>query len=343
MTARQMAYDLELLETVELLDAKSDNLFPFIVPKDREPRLRQPIFPFCPPPLDEGMRQELFKDPDELLEIHKQNLIERARIAAEELAEENAKAEKSRKSVTTTGGDDVVSYRTIKSKHSCSDDEISQVFGPDEGYETMSPDLSRSNKHFFHVIEPVSIRSTRSYSMKKALNASKVRENKRTESPDYPMYNNPLIESVGSYNFESRYWHMPKSAPTMRNYSFESLNDTPVRVGLPFVHGDTKKKLNNPPQSARTNLSRRRAASAHSNISPFSQVAKLLEQSRLFSPLEKSRPTSTHLPAISSRKSSAKVPVTHTKINYIYADRNSAKKDTFSEKSDLLPRRKLKC
>ncbi|KAL4226217.1 hypothetical protein ACF0H5_014202 [Mactra antiquata] len=347
ITARQMAYDLQLLDIVEILDCKSDNVFPFIVPKEREPRLRQPIIPFFPAPLDEGIREEVFMDQDEQLKSHKRDLKERARVAAAEL-EEKQRLEKLKKIAANNPGvlDDC--FNTVKSKHSISDDDISQVFGPDEGYETMSPDLSRSNRHDYHAYEPVSIRSTRACNLKKAHIASKLNDVKRMESPDYPMNLSNHIESVGSYSFESRYWHMPKSAPQVRNYSMESLNDTSVHMGLPFVHGTSPRKPQTAPSSAKSCVPRRRvrSTSAHTNISPFSQVAKLLEQSKLFSPFDKSRATTPLLPAISSRNSSAS-NVTYTKINYIYADRNSAKyprKETsFAERPDLLPRRKLKC
>jgi hypothetical protein len=192
--------------------------------------------------------------------------------------------------------------------------------------------------------EHVSIRSTRAYHLKKAFIASKADQFNRMDSPDYPMYQNNYIETVGSYNFESRKWRHPQSAPQFRNYSTESLSDQSVLTGLPFVHGGARKTV-----SASTDRKNHiRCQSAHSNISPYSQVAKLLEQSRLFSPINSSvnnsRSSTPQFPAISQKKCGS--PQTKTRINYIYADRSSAKQrcnELSSMKSDLLPKRKLKC
>lgn len=354
VTAREMAYDSNMDDLVELLDLKMNNLFPFVKPKPRVPRLRQPIAPLEPPPLDEGMRQEFMINPEEAKLLQKK-VTQEFRQRQREIELENLEMMQRRRKGLASGTENE-SVHTAKSKHNCSDlniihDDISQVFGPDEGYGTMSP--VSPHRHDFHVPEmkeQVSIRSTRSFHLKKAFIASKVNHLKRADSPDYPVYQNNLIESVGSYNFESRRWHVPRSAPQFRNYSVESLQDQGVHSGLPFVHGE-KRKVNSAYSDRkltsaygdRKKVQGRRSKSAHDNISPYSQVAKLLEQSRLFSPV--SRSSTSFFPAISNKKENA-ASMTKTRINYIYANRSSAKpkrNEMSSYGTDLLPKRKINC
>lgn len=356
LTARQMAFDANMEDLVEILDHKTGNLFPFIKPKPRAPRLRQPIIPFQPPALDEGIRAEFLITPEQAIVWQKETRklhFERLREAAIEAElQEQERINAQRKKRGLIGAEDE-SVQMSKSRQTFSDmnvlnDDISNVFGPDEGYETMSPVSHYHKDYKYHVTdvqEPVSIRGTRTFHLKKAFNASKAGQLKRMDSPDYPMHNNNMIESIGSYTFESRQWHHPRSAPQYRNYSVESLADSGVHIGLPFLHSGSVKSgsARSRDRPAQTSFQSRRTKSAHTNISPFSQVARLLEQSRLFSPIISSRPSTTSLPTISNKKSSD-LTVTKTRINYIYANRSSAKssRDEAAQlRNELLPRRKV--
>lgn len=357
-----MAYDYGMPECVEILDQKSNNLFPFIKPKPRDPRLRHPIMPFAPPSLDEGIRESVFVGPEEIEEILKE---ERERIRAIKDTVQNGEIVGDDKK--KENGADNDSVYTGKSKRTCSDlnlshDELSQVFGRDEGYETMSPISPLMPHRFeFHLPDfskPVSVRGTRASHLIKAHNATKVEYLKLRDSAP-----KKDVETVGSYNFESRRWKVTRSAPQER---ISRVEDTPrsvssvVRTGLPFIHGQEKLKRN--AQRAQTAAKDRhsfssdpgrnvvtkyRSKSAHSNLSPYSQVAKLLEQSKLFNPLMSS--SSTHLPQLKKSNSPSHINsnLTKTRINYIYADRGSAKSRcsdvSQSPKTDLLPKRKLKC
>lgn len=349
IAAREMAYDLNQDDLVELLDQKMENLFPFIRPRPRIPRLRQPIIPFQPPPLDEGIKAEFFITPEEAKERQKEarkehfERLRQAAIEAEQLELERINAQRRKRGLLGPDEEEAQMSKDLNALN----DEISQVFGPDEGYETMSPVSHHPRYDRFHMHnmhEPVSIRGTRASHLKKAFNASKAGQLKRIESPDYPMYENHMIESIGSYGFESRRWHHPLSAPTYRNFSIESIPDTDVHIGLPFVHDKFKKSASarSRGRSAPASVPQRRAQSAHSNISPFSQVARLLEQSRLFNPVVSSRSSKSLLPAISSKRS-ADLALTRTRMNYIYANRGSAttRERVTHLKDELLPKRKV--
>lgn len=367
-----MAYDCDMSDCVDLLDQKSKNLFPFIKPKPRDPRLRHPILPFAPPPLDEGIREGVFASPEEmdkLIEQERERLsaIKESELRAEEATQDPAEKTEGKKSKRKKENGDNDSVFTGKSKQTFSDlnlsnDELSQVFGRDEGYETMSP-ISPLVPHRFDFSVPdfsksVSVRGTRASLLTRAHNATKV-ENLRLRAESAKN----CIGAIGSYNFESRRWRAPRSAPQERNYSVESTPRSVVRVGLPFIHGQDKKKssvqvtdkqraktagsgrerVSFSSDPGRTGITKYRSKSAHSNISPYSQVAKLLEQSRLFSPLM----AKTQLPMLNKMKSHSvnNDIVTKTRINYIYADRGPAKsrcQEVHSTKTDLLPKRKLK-
>lgn len=361
-----MAYDCNMNDCVVLLDQKSNNLFPFIKPKPRDPRLRQPILPFAPPSLDEGIKDTYLVKPEDIDEIIQQEK-ERIRAMKNNTQADDGTGDEKGKKKTDNDNDSVI---TGKSKNTCSDlnlsnDELSQVFGRDEGYETMSPISPLMPMKFdYHIPDfskPVSVRGTRASHLIRAHNATKVEYLKMHSSSA-----RKDIETVGSYNFESRRWKLPHSAPQERNHSVQSTprsEISAVRVGLPFIHGKEKEHVNYSklrPQTTGTGRERisfssdpgrnqflkYRSKSAHSNVSPYSQVAKLLEQSRLFNPLMTS--STTQLPLLKKMNSHANTNniVTKTRINYIYADRGSAKSrssEAHVSKTDLLPKRKLKC
>ena len=356
-----MAYDCDMSECVEVIDQKSKNMFPFIKPKPRDPRLRQPILPFEPPVLEEALNERYLVKPEDIDDLLKQ---EKERISAMKNAVQNETIVDEKG--TKKGDNDAESVGTGNSKRTCSDlnlstDELSQVFGRDDGYETMSPISPLVPMKFdYHGVpdfsKPVSVRGTRASHLIRAHNASKVELLKLRSSSA-----KKDVGSVGSYNFESRKWKVSHSAPQERNCSLE---DTPrsqissVRVGLPFIHGKDKlsSSTNYSKQRSKTAGRERmslssdpgrqpwtnyRSKSAHSNVSPYSQVAKLLEQSRLFSPLIASKPQLPLLRKLHTPTNNNSV--VKTRINYIYTDRGSAKSRHGEAKTDLLPKRKLTC
>ncbi|KAH3893375.1 uncharacterized protein LOC127859949 [Dreissena polymorpha] len=352
--ARQMAYDTELQEIVEYLDYKSNCLFPFIKPKINDFRLRQPITPFEPPSLDEAFPEMTFIEPEQILEIiadeRKRRRLER--IAHDlELAEMRIKARRNRETSAGSGH-----------KHFSDSDELSQIFGPDEGYETMSP-FSPLIKHDYHIPDMkqhVSIRGTKSSHMVRQFNQLKA-ERLRELSSDSKRINSPAKTYSGliqpplvlkSARGRGRFQH-PHSAPQMRTHSSSfslsnSLSEHSTTRGLPFINSEERKSTF--ADFKRSPNAKIRAQSAHSNISPYSHVAKLLMESRLFSPLSSatSRSSSSHLPHIrQTNNANNAINLTKTKINYIYADRSSARVPAAAingiSASDLLPRRKIRC
>lgn len=341
-----MAFDSQMDDLVELLDYKMNNLFRFVRHKHRSPRLRHPIAPFMPPPLDEAIHEEFLLNPEEAMQLQKKVIrLNRQRLRDIEIANIEA-IQRRRKCISLAENE---SIHSIKSKlNTCViNDEISQVFGPDDGYETMS--RVSPYRHIYHVPadtkQHVNIRGTRSFHLKKAFIASKANTLNKQDSSDYPMYENTLVESIGSYSFESRKWHQSRSAPQYRNYSVDRLQDPPVHLGLPFVHGETNKVKS--ACSTGRSLSQRHSKSAHVNISPYSQVAKMLGESRFVNRVISSRSSAStpHFPTISNKKIHVS-PSTNTKINYIYADRSSAKAKRCyltSLRAELLPTRKLRC
>ncbi|WAR26724.1 hypothetical protein MAR_012428 [Mya arenaria] len=170
--ARQMAYDTGMHELVEFLDFKANSLFPFIRPKLRDPHLRQPIAPFTPPALDEAMPIEMFIDPDEVVKLIAE---ERKRLAAEKIARELEMAEmriKARKGKLANVENESV-HNEMESNSL--NDELSQVFGPDVGFDNMHPG-SLLVKHDYNIpdmTKHVSVRGTRSSHLARQVNTNK--------------------------------------------------------------------------------------------------------------------------------------------------------------------------
>lgn len=361
--ARQMAYDLELHEVVRFLDAKSNAPILALRHRMKDPLLRQPIAPFEPAPLDEALNERLLIEPEQALELI---AIERKRIAEEKIARELEMAEmrlKARRSKEAAAAESVKSDQETSNENNSVHDELDKVFGPDIAYR-MNRSFPMMLKHDHKIpdvikhYKPVSIRGTKASHLMHQVNTNKAErlrilrnEPKRGETDSDSTVTDP---GRGKHT-DFRRWPHPRSAPQLRNSSMESLPDCTIRHGRPFLHGEDRRLTT--PDSSRLTSSRRgsrsarsnSAKSAHSTVSPFSQVAKLLEQSRLFSPLLYSSTPSSRLPNINNKqnKASHDVNLTKTKINYIYADRGSARSrcgpDLSPTAPDMLPKRKLKC
>ena len=339
-TARDIAFDKDMDDIVEVIDFKTNNLFPFVKPKEREIRLRRPRPPTPTPTPEEEMNEDIFYDPEEdvcLLKTpyeQKSELNSESRLSGFRFENESRHASRNKHehgaytcTPITSRFEDESEVTMASEKHSeCNDefhDDISHVFGQDEGYETMSPvspvamiPVHKLERNFIGTKDYVSVRGTRSsHSMRVRNSATTVKSRSETNSvQDYFVY---PINSVGSYYHESKRWHQTKSAPVKRNYSVESIPEATVRIGFPFVHGH-KDRSNR--TSAKSD-SCRRSQSARSNLSPYAQVARLLSEAKLLN--SNSSSSFTHLPEV---KTEALVQRKDTRTSYtcIYANTKSS-------------------
>lgn len=353
-TIRQLAYEQDLMNIVELLDFKTNNIFPFISPpRDRTLHLLEPFVPSEPLPLCEG---ELIYSECIDETVNEEGKINKNTKQMSDSEKDNDKLSKKKQNRHSSNeGDHILPLRhASNSSHRSSSDDLTQVFGPDLGYETTSPISSSLNQRHTSASsarDAVSVRGTRSFNLMKAHN-SKTREVVDSSS-DYPMFTN-MNAPVGSYNFEKRNWSVVKSAPPSYNYSMESLQDASVRVGLPFVHGDNRKASVS--SDAHKNNNRiSQSAKNRSNVSPYDQVAKVLSENKLLSKNNKNKSSSSMFPVINGTQRQ-KEESFNTRISYIYANRGSP--DPYSRLSashrfpshcvkpgmnlDILPKSKVK-
>ena len=322
-----MASDKNMDDIVELIDLKTDNLFSFIKPKQREIRIRRPRPPT--PPTPEEPSEEDFEGEDGSQAGEVASALEDLILTKEKLQKFERDLDSGLNSSNNAEGDRKLSVTKSNRVHSEShensggdthrgsiaeseDSHISHVFGMDEGYETMSPvspmcayNPPHQELNMFGAKEHVSIRGTRaSHSAK--MHTVKTLSNINNGAKDNNIKH--YMRPGSHFKRESRRWHQTKSAPSMRTrQSFESIPEI-VRTGVPFAHGD--KKTQN--TSAVANF--------HGPvISPYSQVARLLSGSRLLKPKSASSLPSIHNDRVNRVD---KVPI-RTKTEYVYADRNS--------------------
>ena len=325
-TCREMAFDRNMTDLVELIDFKTNNLFNFVHPKERNIRIRRPRPPTPPTPEEES--EDDFTDEDgsqkqDLSGATEDHVLTEAKLRKFERdldsglnSSNNAENERKPSVIKNDVGLTETNSQSGNNTHreSVADSShVSQVFGKDEGYETMSPvspvcapPPPRLEHNIVGTKEHVSIRGTRASHSAKMHNFKTITNMLHGQSDNTPMHR---LSTPGSYSRESRRWHQTKSAPAMRSrQSFESIPEL-VRTGVPFVHGDKRHTQNN------SNVK-----NCSTVISPYSQVAKLLAGSRLLKPH-----SASSLPSISHdrTKRSDSLPI-RTETQYIYAERNSA-------------------
>lgn len=324
-TCRDLAFDKNMEDLVELIDYKTNNLFSFVKPKQREIRIRRPRPPTPPTPEEESdddftaedgsqRQDDVVAMEDLILTEAKLQKFERDQDSGLN-SSNNAEPERKESVIVpdrvhsdshSNSGNDSHRESVAESSH------VSHVFGMDEGYETMSPASPMCAPHPSqkdHIIhgakESISIRGTR------ASHSAKMHTFKTLLNMNHIPKENVMhgVGLTGNHGRGTRRWQQTKSAPTMRTkQSFESIPEV-VRTGAPFVHGD-KKFAQNP-----------NIKNFHSPvISPYSQVARLLAGSRLLKPK-----SASSLPSIHHERSyrADKFPI-RTETYYIYADRNSA-------------------
>lgn len=320
-TCRDMAFDRNMEDLVEVIDYKTNNLFSFVKPKERQIRIRRPRPPTPPTPeieseddftMNDGSpdREGTMKSMEDLvLTEAKLKKFERdldsglnsSNNAENDRKRSVIKSERVHSEDHTNSGNESHRESVEDSSH------VSHVFGMDEGYETMSPVSPvcaplppRLEHNVVGTKEHVSIRGTR------ASHSTKMHNVKTMYKVSQNQMDNPMLQSKsGSYCRDNKRWHQTKSAPALRSrQSFESIPEV-VRTGAPFVHGDKKFIQHN---------------SNPTVISPYSQVAKLLAGSRILKPK-----SASSLPSIHSHRTNR--PGSHpirTETQYIYSDRNSA-------------------
>ena len=351
---------------MELIDYKTNNLFPFITPKEREIRIRRPRPPTPPTPEPES-DDDLSHDPENEDGSQTEGDTEGKRRKKSTRDSDSGinrrkEGDKDSEGYTMTSYSDEESVHSTHSKQKSlshktksqhgSHDDLSQVFGPDEGYETMSP-ISPACQHVHHKLEHnvvgtkdyVSIRGTKASHLLRAHTASM-----RTASSSSDKSNKS--DNVGSYGFERKKWTYCKSAPAPKNFSMESIPDSVIRYGLPFIHG-SEKNVNGSDRKVTRSADETRRTPNHRNRnnrrpSAYDEVVKVLSESRLLKSSTKSM-----FPTIPEK--STVFRDNHPRnlnINYIYANRGSATSSrsvptmqssmNYRQNSDLLLKRKLK-
>ena len=327
-TSREMAFDRGMADLVELIDIKTNNIFEFVQPKERNVRIRRPRPPTPPTPVEESEDNFTEEDgshrPDISMTTEEHTITEDKLKKFERdldsgLNSSNNVENEQKMNVVNVNNNSVLSDANSNSGRNshkgsvAESSRVSHVFGMDEGYETMSPvspTYAPLPPRLEHSIvgnkDHVSIRGTR------ASHSAKMHNFKTISGMVHDSNDNTHVHRTripSSYVRDSRRWHHTKSAPGMRTrQSFESIPEL-VRTGVPFVHGDKKNTHNNS-----------NAKHVGSVISPYSQVAKLLSGSRLLKPHSASSLPSIHSDRI---KKSDTYPI-RTETEYIYAERNSA-------------------
>lgn len=277
-TCRQMAYDLGLLNVVEMIDVKNNQIHKYYKITPRYPRMRRPPAP-TPPCLMYSNEEE--DEEDELLAGGDSDLLSNLSHVEEssEMKADNPEGKGSDKRVELTL--DRVAELEV------TDDEC-ELFYP----RTISSEINKNE-----IVEErpgLLRRGTKSSMGLKAHNNLKYRCREQSKSADL----RGSINSVGSYAWESRRWHHAKSVPGEQG-SEESVPFV-ARISSTFLPQTTSKSSN------KMTFSRRRPLSSPASFSD--EIQKILGQSRLL----RKEPTLPYIkpPGKSPRAQSARTTVT---------------------------------
>lgn len=277
-TCRQMAYDLGLLNVVEMIDVKNNQIHKYYKITPRYPRMRRPPAP-TPPCLMYSNEEE--DEEDELLAGGDSDLLSNLSHVEEssEMKADNPEGKGSDKRVELTL--DRVAELEV------TDDEC-ELFYP----QTISSEINKNE-----IVEErpgLLRRGTKSSMGLKAHNNLKYKSREQSKSADL----RGSINSVGSYAWESRRWHHAKSVPGEQG-SEESVPFV-ARISSTFLPQTTSKSSN------KMTFSRRRPLSSPASFSD--EIQKILGQSRLL----RKEPTLPYIkpPGKSPRAQSARTTVT---------------------------------
>lgn len=277
-TCRQMAYDLGLLNVVEMIDVKNNQIHKYYKITPRYPRMRRPPAP-TPPCLMYSNEEE--DEEDELLAGGDSDLLSDLSHIEEssEMKADNPEGKGSDKRVELTL--DRVAELEV------TDDEC-ELFYP----RTISSEINKNE-----IVEErpgLLRRGTKSSMGLKAHNNLKYKSREQSKSADL----RGNINSVGSYAWESRRWHHAKSVPGEQG-SEESVPFV-ARISSTFLPQTTSKSSN------KMTFSRRRPLSSPASFSD--EIQKILGQSRLL----RKEPTLPYIkpPGKSPRAQSARTTVT---------------------------------
>lgn len=277
-TCRQMAYDLGLLNVVEMIDVKNNQIHKYYKITPRYPRMRRPPAP-TPPCLMYSNEEE--DEEDELLAGGDSDLLSILSHVEEssEMKADNPEGKGSDKRVELTL--DRVAELEV------TDDEC-ELFYP----RTISSEINKNE-----IVEErpgLLRRGTKSSMGLKAHNNLKYKSREQSKSADL----RGNINSVGSYAWESRRWHHAKSVPGEQG-SEESVPFV-ARISSTFLPQTTSKSSN------KMTFSRRRPLSSPASFSD--EIQKILGQSRLL----RKEPTLPYIkpPGKSPRAQSARTTVT---------------------------------
>lgn len=277
-TCRQMAYDLGLLNVVEMIDVKNNQIHKYYKITPRYPRMRRPPAP-TPPCLMYSNEEE--DEEDELLAGGDSDLLSNLSHVEEssEMKADNPEGKGSDKRVELTL--DRVAELEV------TDDEC-ELFYP----RTISSEINKNE-----IVEErpgLLRRGTKSSMGLKAHNNLKYKSREQSKSADL----RGNINSVGSYAWESRRWHHAKSVPGEQG-SEESVPFV-ARISSTFLPQTTSKSSN------KMTFSRRRPLSSPASFSD--EIQKILGQSRLL----RKEPTLPYIkpPGKSPRAQSARTTVT---------------------------------
>lgn len=277
-TCRQMAYDLGLLNVVEMIDVKNNQIHKYYKITPRYPRMRRPPAP-TPPCLMYSNEEE--DEEDELLAGGDSDLLSDLSHVEEssEMKADNPEGKGSDKRVELTL--DRVAELEV------TDDEC-ELFYP----RTISSEINKNE-----IVEErpgLLRRGTKSSMGLKAHNNLIYKSREQSKSADL----RGSINSVGSYAWESRRWHHAKSVPGEQG-SEESVPFV-ARISSTFLPQTTSKSSN------KMTFSRRRPLSSPASFSD--EIQKILGQSRLL----RKEPTLPYIkpPGKSPRAQSARTTVT---------------------------------
>ncbi|XP_013416160.1 uncharacterized protein LOC106177808 [Lingula anatina] len=238
VSCRQMAYDAGMHDLVELIDYMNGDLFKFIKPRERVPRIRRH---FSEMEVDSENEEEndtegLFSSSEKLNVGSVSEMADSGCGFLEELDSENEK----RKRKHTSGREE---HETSESENSAN------KMRPDDGYETLSPS-PRTSPVFRHSYknkkigeqyesrEEISDISPRLYGKRTDLSSkqpprSKIHNCSSTFSRP-PKQFQPVVTAIGSYRYESNLWS-PANMYRFKRSKTKSTNPyqtstNPVRV-----------------------------------------------------------------------------------------------------------------
>ncbi|KAL3852150.1 hypothetical protein ACJMK2_015828 [Sinanodonta woodiana] len=222
LTCRQLALDYGLLDIAEIIDERNGNLFNFVKPRKRQIRLRRPKPPtptLSPNEeggiLEEGDEERLIcqnssKDP-EATELNSKNMDSMQKTDVDSDFGLNT----ANKDNTPEQGR---SYSSVANSCTGSISDVPRRYGPDEGYETMSPKSSPRCSPLNSrtgTSDYVSVRGTKASLLLQGYTRTRLPKINHQSTPQETKATDKKVETVGSYAWESKFWHrkVPKQLP----------------------------------------------------------------------------------------------------------------------------------